>query len=92
MSYSNSLATAPKESKICSVPREGFFKIHPMRQFQTYITEAVEELRHVRWPTRQQAIRLSIIVIIFTFAASAAFGLIDYALSQVVKILLSFTY
>ncbi len=57
-----------------------------------YINGAISELRHVRWPTRQQAIRLSIIVILFTAIVSVAFGLIDYALSLVVKFLLSLTY
>ncbi|MBT4119337.1 MAG: preprotein translocase subunit SecE [Candidatus Peribacter sp.] len=58
----------------------------------TYINEAVIELRHVRWPTRQQAIRLSIITIGFTTAVAISFGGIDYALNQVVKVLLSLTY
>lgn len=58
----------------------------------TYINDAISELRHVRWPTRQQAVRLSIIVLIFTAVVSVAFGLIDYALSLVVKFLLSLTY
>jgi len=60
-----------------------------MLAIRTFITEAIEELHHVRWPTRQQAVRLSIIVIIFCAATSAAFGVLDFALSQVVKILLS---
>jgi preprotein translocase SecE subunit len=63
-----------------------------MSTITTYINEALVELRHVRWPTRQQAIRLSIIVIIFTTAVSIAFGAIDYVLSQGVKFLLSMTY
>ncbi len=58
----------------------------------TYITEAISELRHVRWPTRQQAVRLSIITIGFTTAVAISFGAIDYALSQLVKVLLSLTY
>ncbi|MFH1670945.1 MAG: preprotein translocase subunit SecE [Patescibacteria group bacterium] len=57
-----------------------------------YIHEAIEELHHVRWPTRQQAIRLSIIVIVFCAVTSAAFGIVDFGLSQVVKMLLSLTF
>ncbi|MBI2117509.1 preprotein translocase subunit SecE, partial [Candidatus Peregrinibacteria bacterium] len=30
-----------------------------MDALQNYIREALEELRLVRWPTRQQAVRLS---------------------------------
>ena len=58
----------------------------------TYINDAVAELRQVRWPTRQQAIRLSIIVVGFTLASSAVFGVIDYILATLVKFLLSLTY
>ncbi|MDP6561742.1 MAG: preprotein translocase subunit SecE, partial [Candidatus Peribacteraceae bacterium] len=60
-------------------------------QITTYFNEAVSELRHVRWPTRQQAIRLSIITIGFTAAVAVAFGGIDYVLNQIVKLLLSLT-
>ena len=63
-----------------------------MKKISNYINEAVSELQQVRWPTRQQAIRLSIIVIIFTAAVAVAFGAIDYVLAEVVKFLLSLTY
>lgn len=62
-----------------------------LQALQNYINEALQELHHVRWPTRQQAIRLSIIVIVFVAVATAVFGGIDYLLAQIVKILLSFT-
>ncbi len=54
-----------------------------------YIRESIEELRHVRWPTRQQAVRLSIIVIGFTIICAALFGLVDFLLSGLVQLLLS---
>ncbi len=58
----------------------------------TYFQEAIAELHQVRWPTRQQAIRLSAITIGFTAAVAIAFGAIDAALAQVVTFLLSLTY
>lgn len=57
-----------------------------------YINDSLAELHHVRWPTRQQAIRLSVITIGFTAAMAIAFGAIDYVLNQVVSLLLSLTY
>lgn len=57
-----------------------------------YMNDAIAELRHVRWPTQRQAFRLSVIVIGFTAASSAIFGLADYGLSLLVKLLLSLTY
>jgi preprotein translocase SecE subunit len=62
-----------------------------MATLNSYITGAIEELRHVRWPTRQQAIRLSVIVIAFTAISSIAFGFIDFLLAEAVAFLLSFT-
>jgi preprotein translocase subunit SecE len=62
-----------------------------MDKIHSYITEAIQELHHVRWPTRQQALRLSLIVIGFVTVATAVFGSVDYLLSQVVKLLLSLT-
>lgn len=72
-------------------PGRGFLR-RTLMSLSTYIQESIAELRQVRWPTRQQAIRLSIITIGFTFAVAIAFGAIDSALGQIVKVLLSLTY
>lgn len=55
----------------------------------TYINEAIQELELVRWPTRQQAVRLSAVVTGFTVASAAAFGLVDFLLSQLLRAALS---
>lgn len=60
-----------------------------MPSIPTYVNEAIEELRHVRWPTRQQAIRLSVIVIAFTLICAAFFGLVDYALTKLLSFALT---
>jgi preprotein translocase SecE subunit len=74
------------------VPREGFFQEDSMfDSVTTYLHDAVEELNHVRWPTRQQALRLSVICIGFCTVAALAFGLVDMGLSSLVKLLLSLT-
>jgi preprotein translocase SecE subunit len=62
-----------------------------MNAITAYINGAIAELHQVRWPTRQQAIRLSFITLGFVFGTSAIFGVIDFGLSQVVKSLLSLT-
>lgn len=61
-----------------------------MNTMMTYINEALEELHHIRWPTRQQAVRLSAIVLAFTAVCAVAFGFIDFLLSTSVSLLLSF--
>lgn len=62
-----------------------------MNAIQRYIIEAIEELRHTRWPTRQQAVRLSVIVIGFTAVSAAVFGLVDFVLARTLDIMLSLT-
>ncbi len=59
-----------------------------MNQIVKYINEALEELRHVRWPTRQQAVRFSAIVIGFTLVCAAIFGVLDFILSQALNLAL----
>ena len=61
-----------------------FQKVH------AFITGAVEELHQVRWPTRQQAVRLSLIVIAFVLVSAAVFGIVDFLLARLVTLLLSF--
>ncbi|TSC58037.1 MAG: hypothetical protein Greene041619_816 [Candidatus Peregrinibacteria bacterium Greene0416_19] len=60
-----------------------------MSAILAYINGAIEELHHVRWPTRRQAVRLSVIVTVFCVVAGAAFGLIDAGLSELVRRVLS---
>lgn len=60
-----------------------------MSAITTYINEALVELRHVRWPTRQQAIRFSAITLIFTGLSALFFGIIDIGLSELIKALLA---
>ncbi len=60
-----------------------------MNAITTYINESLEDLRLVRWPTRQQAVRFSSIVIGFTLACAVAFGILDFVLSIGLKAILS---
>ncbi|MBT3835314.1 preprotein translocase subunit SecE [Candidatus Peribacteria bacterium] len=55
-----------------------------------YFRGAVSELHHVRWPTRKQAVRLSIITIIFTLCTAMAYGVVDFLLGRVVAVAFQF--
>jgi preprotein translocase subunit SecE len=59
-----------------------------MNSIMNYINDSITELRQVRWPTRQQAIRFSAVVIIFVAISSIFFGIIDIALSEIMKAIL----
>lgn len=50
-----------------------------------YIQGSLEELRLVRWPTQQQAIRLTVIVIGFIAVTAAFFGIVDAVLFEVIR-------
>ena len=58
-------------------------------RFQRYIKETIGELKKVNWPTRQEAINLTIIVLIVTFTMSAVLGLLDLIFARVFALILS---
>ena len=53
-----------------------------------FFGETVAELRKVTWPTRQEAIRLTIIVIIVCTILGAILGSIDYGFTKLVELFL----
>lgn len=56
-----------------------------MNSILTYFRESLDELHQVRWPTQQQAIRLTVIVIGFIIVTSAFFGLVDAGFMQIIR-------
>jgi len=53
-----------------------------------FYRETVGELRKVTWPTRQEAINLTIIVIVVTFGMSAFLGIVDFLFSRLFALIL----
>ncbi len=60
-----------------------------MSTITTYVRESLQELRQVRWPTQQQAIRLTVIVIGFIIVASLFFGIVDLGFSEIIRLTLA---
>jgi len=54
-----------------------------------YLRETRAELRKVVWPTRQEAINLTAIVVTTIITMSIFFGAVDYLLTQVFRLLIS---
>jgi preprotein translocase subunit SecE len=54
-----------------------------------YLRETSAELRKVTWPTRQEAIRLTVIVLIVVSAMSALLGVLDFVFSRIIAFILS---
>lgn len=53
-----------------------------------YFRETRAELRKVVWPTREEAINLTAIVVVTIVVMSIFFGAVDYALTQLIAFLL----
>lgn len=49
-----------------------------LKELANYFKEAKGELQKVSWPSRRQAIRLTIAVIIFSAIVGAFIGAVDY--------------
>jgi len=53
-----------------------------------YLKETRAELRKVNWPTRRQAINLTLIVLAVTAFMAALLGVIDYLFSQLFSLII----
>jgi preprotein translocase subunit SecE len=51
-----------------------------------FFGEVVAELRKATWPTRQEAIRLTIMVIIVSVSVGLFLGAIDYGFTQMARL------
>ena len=60
-----------------------------MNRLIAYVNASLEELRHLRWPTRQQAVRLAAIVLGFAAVSAVVFGIVDFALSKLIEFAVS---
>lgn len=56
-----------------------------MNRLLTYLREARAELAKVDWPSRAQAARLTVMVIIFSIVLAGFVGGVDYIFSLVVQ-------
>jgi preprotein translocase subunit SecE len=54
-----------------------------------YLRETIGELRKVNWPTRQEAIQLTVIVLVVIFMMSTLLGLLDFLFSRLFAFIIS---
>lgn len=54
---------------------------------QRWISETRGELRKVTWPTREEAVQLTKVVLLVTFAMSAFLGLMDWLFNKLFGLL-----
>lgn len=56
-----------------------------VQRIKRFFEEARVELRHVNWPTRAEAIRLTVVVIVISLAIAVFLGAFDYLFSYLLK-------
>ncbi|MBI2634459.1 preprotein translocase subunit SecE [Candidatus Peregrinibacteria bacterium] len=59
-----------------------------MKAFTNYIRASFEELTRVTWPTRNQAVKLTILVFIFCLIAAVIVGAFDFGFNELYSYLL----
>lgn len=52
----------------------------------TYLKETRAELRHVTWPTRQQTINYTVIVVAISVVTGLFLGLLDFGFSRILSL------
>ncbi len=57
-----------------------------MSKLGEYLRETKGELKHVSWPTKNQAILFTIIVVIFSIIVAAFLGAFDYIFTMILKL------
>jgi len=56
-----------------------------MSKFGEYLKETKAELKHVSWPTRNQAILFTVIVVIFSIVTAFILGAFDFLFAMLLK-------
>jgi len=57
-------------------------------KLSNYLLETKDEMKHVSWPTRNQTIIFTVLVIVISIAVAAYLGLFDYLFSLGLKSLI----
>ncbi len=57
-----------------------------LQKFKKFLDETRQEFRHVNWPTRQEAVRLTAFVIVLSIALAAFLGAFDYLFSYLLRV------
>ena len=73
-------STANPTSPPASTPRR------PQLSLARYLHESRVELRKVTWPTREQTINLTIVVVVVCIAIALFLGGLDWLFAEVVKL------
>jgi preprotein translocase subunit SecE len=57
-----------------------------MSKLTEYLKETKGELKHVSWPTKNQAVLFTVIVVVFSAVVAIFLGAFDYIFTMVIKL------
>ncbi len=57
-----------------------------MSKLGEYLQETKGELKHVTWPTKNQAILFTVIVVVFSAVVAFFLGAFDYVFAMILKL------
>lgn len=57
-----------------------------MSKLGEYLKETKGELKHVSWPSKNQAILFTVIVVVFSAVVAAFLGAFDYLFAMIIKL------
>lgn len=58
-----------------------------MNRFANYIKDTRAEMNHVNWPTRQETIRFTVLVIAVSIGVAVLLGICDFVFSRLLTLL-----
>lgn len=61
-----------------------------INKIKHYLSESFQELGHVTWPTKNRAINICILVVVFVLVATAFIAGVDFLFNQGYSYLLDF--
>jgi preprotein translocase subunit SecE len=56
-----------------------------MEKIKQFLREAYGELRRVSWPTREQTIQYTTLVVVISMAVALFLGILDYIFGGIIK-------
>jgi len=77
------LGRAPRQAVARIITRESVRNIRPTQ----FVKEIVGELQKVTWPSREEVLRLTVIVLLISLAVGFALGILDMVFSRFLNVL-----
>jgi preprotein translocase subunit SecE len=65
-----------------------FLLLNRNRAAVAFTNEVIDELRKVHWPDKQETLRSTLVVVVFTFVVAGALAAYDYVWAQVTEMFL----